>query len=302
MRRARITYKGAYHHAMNRGHEGKCIFSKDREKEFFLKLLVETSKILKIRILAFCLMNNHYHLVLENSSGRMSDFFKQLNGQFGSHYRQNNKGRGYVFQDRYKSMLIQDDSYLLMVIGYVLNNPVRAGLVNNFLNYKWSSANLYFIKELSEIVDVSFVEEMFGTSLNLSNFTSSLNIKELPTIQTRMGKIIGGEGFTIKAIENFNRRKSHKRSLESKRIDDFDFDPVKKVFYEFKKIHNIEADNLDTTTYYGKRLRGNLLVYLKEKAGLKYDEIIKFTIFSDIKLHSLGRTYKDAKKRMLKYK
>ena len=134
MRRARITYKGAYHHAMNRGHEGKPIFLKDRDKEFFLKLLVETSKILKIRILAYCLMNNHYHLVLENSSGRMSDFFKQLNGQFGTHYRQKNKGRGYVFQDRYKSMLIQDDSYLLMVIGYVLNNPVRAGLVNNFLN------------------------------------------------------------------------------------------------------------------------------------------------------------------------
>jgi REP element-mobilizing transposase RayT len=82
MRRARITYKGAYHHAMNRGHEGKCIFSKDREKEFFLKLLVETSKILKVRILAFCLMDNHYHLVLENSSARRSDFFKQLNGQY----------------------------------------------------------------------------------------------------------------------------------------------------------------------------------------------------------------------------
>ena len=69
-----------------------------------------------------------------------------------------------------------------------------------------------------------------------------------------------------------------------------------------KKIHNIDVDDLDTTTYYGKRLRGNLLVYLKEKAGLKYNEIIKFEIFSDIKLHSLGRTYKDAKKRMLKDK
>ena len=74
------------------------------------------------------------------------------------------------------------------------------------------------------------------------------------------------------------------------------------MFYEFKKIHNIEADNLDTTTYYGKRLRGNLLVYLKEKAGLKYNEIIKFVIFSDIKRHSLGRMYRDTKKTDVKEK
>jgi REP element-mobilizing transposase RayT len=298
MRRARITYHGAFHHAMNRGHDGLKIFQKEEDKEFFLRLLGEISRSLKTRILVYCLMVNHYHLVLENTSSRMSDFFKQLNGQFGSYYRKKNKGRGYVFQDRYKSMLIQDDSYLLMVIGYVLNNPVRAALVDNFLEYKWSSAHLYYKKASSKIVDNNFVEDLFGSNNNLINIIRTLDIQKLPTIQTRVGKIIGGEEFTIKAIENFNRRSSKKESLESKRIDDYCFDPVEKVFHEFKNIHGIDAYDIDTKSYSGKRQRGELLVYLKEKAGLKYSEIKKIPIFSDVKLFSLGKLYKNAKERI----
>ena len=103
---------------MNRGYDGNPIFAQATEKEIFLTLLANNAQSTRIRILAYCLMDSHYHLVLENSSGRMSDFFKQLNGQFGTIYRKNKGGRGYVFQDRYKSLLIQDDSYLVMVIGY----------------------------------------------------------------------------------------------------------------------------------------------------------------------------------------
>ncbi len=295
MRRARITYHGAFHHAMNRGHDGLKIFKRDADKEFFLKLLGETSSNLKTRILAYCILENHYHLVLENTSSRMSDFFKQLNGQFGSYYRKKNKGRGYVFQDRYKSMLIQDDSYLLMVLGYVLNNPVRAGLIENFLEYKWSSAPLYFKKKASKIVDHNFVEELFSTMNNLVNIIDNFNIKVLPTIQTRVGKIIGGREFTIKAVESFNRRKLKKESLETKRIDDFYFEPVEKVFHEFKNIHGLDPNDIDTKSHIGKRQRAELLVYLKDRAGLKYAEIKKILIFSDVKLFSLGRIYKNAK-------
>ena len=298
MRRARITFHGAFHHAMNRGHDGLKIFQRDDDKEFFLKLLDKTSNNLKTRILTYCLMANHYHLVLENSSSRMSDFFKQLNGQFGSYYRKKYKGRGYVFQDRYKSILIQDDTYLLMVIGYVINNPVRAGIVDSFLGYRWSSANYYFKKKALKIVDNNYVEELFGSRNNLYNFMNNFDIEKLSTIRTRVGKIIGGKEFTFKAIRNFDRRTSAKESLESKRINEFSFEPVEKVFHEFKSIHGIAAYDIDIHSYNGKRQRGELLVYLKDKAGLKYDEIIKIPIFSDIKLFSLGTLYKRAKKEL----
>jgi len=295
MRRARITYEGAFHHGMNRGYDGMAIFSKQKEKELFLELLTKSSKLLQIKILAYCLMNSHYHLVLENSSGRMSDFFKQLNGQFGTIYRKNRGGRGYVFQDRFKSLLIQDDAYLMMVIAYVLNNPVRAGLVKTFSDYKWSSGNLYFSEKSSSIVDHAFVEEFFGNKENLNSFVLGMNLKELPTVRTEMGTIIGGEGFAGKALEKSNRR-SGRESLERKRIDDQYFEPIEKVFFEFERKHNIKKDQIDTSTHTGKKLRAELLVNLKDKAGLRYSEIIKFELFSDIKINSLGIMYQRAKK------
>ena len=101
MRRARITYEGAFHHAMNRGINGDNIFAGSKSKKMFLDIMEGTAKNLKIKILTYCIMANHYHLILENSSGRMSDFFRQLNGNYGMIYRKLYGEHGYVFQGRY---------------------------------------------------------------------------------------------------------------------------------------------------------------------------------------------------------
>jgi len=71
-------------------------------------------------------MDNHYHLVLDNSSGKMSEYFKRLNGQYGMYYRKITGGKGYVFQGRFNSTLIEKDAYLLHSIAYLLRNPVRS--------------------------------------------------------------------------------------------------------------------------------------------------------------------------------
>ncbi|MBN1548795.1 MAG: transposase [Syntrophaceae bacterium] len=105
---------------MNRGYDGRAIFREDGDKRIFLELLKKSWKLLKIRIFAYCLIDNHYHLVLQNMSGRMPQFFKRLNGQYGNYYRNRYGGKGYVFQERYKSMLIQDDAYVMSAIAYVL--------------------------------------------------------------------------------------------------------------------------------------------------------------------------------------
>jgi REP element-mobilizing transposase RayT len=107
-----LTYSGALHHAMNRGHGGEKLFSGPDLKKKFIEILFETSRKLKIGNIAYCLLDNHYHLVVENSSGRLSEFFKQLNGRYGIYYRKKMGGKGYVFQSRFKSEIIQDDFYL----------------------------------------------------------------------------------------------------------------------------------------------------------------------------------------------
>ena len=123
MRRERITYPGAYHHIRNRGYDGNDIFKGDQNKCQFLDYLEWAAKQMKIRLFAYCVLDNHYHVVLENSSGRMSDFAKLLNGQYGMYYRKMVGGKGYVFQGRFKSTIIEDDSYLIRSIDYCLKTP-----------------------------------------------------------------------------------------------------------------------------------------------------------------------------------
>ena len=144
MRRARLSWQGAYHHVMNRGLNDEFIFNSNELKNGFLTLLKEKSKKLKIRIFAFCIMDNHYHLVLENTTGKMSEFMKILNGSYGWLYRKIKGGKGYVFQSRYESTLIENDYYLIQSIGYILLNPVRAGIIKSAKDYIWSSIGEYF--------------------------------------------------------------------------------------------------------------------------------------------------------------
>ena len=87
MRRERIIYPGAYHHVMNCGYGRNEIFFSNQDKSQFLNYLEGASNQMMIRLFAFCVMDSHYHLILENSSGRMSDFLKLLNGQYGMYYR-----------------------------------------------------------------------------------------------------------------------------------------------------------------------------------------------------------------------
>ena len=112
MKRVRITYEGAFHHVMNRGFNGDDIFVGPQNKSQFLDYLEAISKKYKIRVYTYCMMDNHYHLIIQNTSRKMSEFLKQLNGQYGMFFRKRMGGKGYVFQSRYQSTLIEEESYL----------------------------------------------------------------------------------------------------------------------------------------------------------------------------------------------
>ena len=100
MRRARITFNGAYHHIVSRGYNGENILPDDKSKVFSLTLLKNYSMQYGIKVYAYSLLDNHYHLILINSSGNLSQFMRALNGSYGSYYRRRFGGKGYVFQGR----------------------------------------------------------------------------------------------------------------------------------------------------------------------------------------------------------
>jgi REP element-mobilizing transposase RayT len=296
MRRARFTYKGAYHHVMNRGIEGRQIFPDERARMHFLEILREKSETHRMRVFAYCIMTNHYHLVLQNSSGRLSDFMKQLNGQYGIYYRKRTGGKGYVFQSRFESTLIQDDAYMDMAIVYVLLNPVRAGLVGDPWRYKWSSIRDYFSTGRSTFLDVEFVDGLFGEEKVLRELLTEWAQKDLPIKKTRLGNVLGDADFIEKALRKFDRRKGEG---ESKRMRKYEFDvvPADKVIREFEKEKGVTAQGINARSKEGKTLRNELLVRLKDRAGLTYPQITQYPPFVSLKHSSLGQIYRREKER-----
>jgi len=217
---------------MNRGYNGNHIFEGNKNKSQFLDYLEETAKKMKIRLFAYCVLDNHYHLVLENSSGRMSDFAKLLNGQYGSYYRKMAGGKGYVFQSRFKSTIIENEGYLIKSIEYCLQNPVRAGIVSHAEHYIWSSAGFYFQNpdQKTEIVDAEFVNQLFGSKENLLKHLASLGNRELSVKITKHGDVLGSESFLKLALKKHNRRqRPTDKSIGVQRKDDRFFEPLEKV-------------------------------------------------------------------------
>ena len=113
--------------------------------------------------------------------------------------------------------------------------------------------------------------------------------------------MIGSSDFFEEALKKFDRRIDYDLT-KKKRDDDFYFEPVDKVIWEFERKYQTKIDELDIYSFHGKRLRAELLVWLRDQAGLKYCDIIEFPIFTDLKLNSMGCLYKNAKRRKYKSK
>ncbi len=282
---------------MNRGIRGEYIFPDDVDKQTLLEILAEKAKILGVHLIGYCVMSNHYHVLLENSSGRMSALLKVVNGSYGIYYRHKHGGKGCVFQNRFKSTLIQDDAYLRLAILYLLQNPVRAGLVANGIEYPWSSAGEYLEKTRKPVTDVPFVHGLWGGKKLMIKEIMGAQPDKLPIKKSDFGDLLGEYKFLTKALERRDQRVDEK-SLERRRKDDNWFEPVGKVYKELEKEYGIKFERLDYGTLAGKQWRGELLVRLKELSGLTYREIAQLPEFADIKLHSLAKLYKDARKRI----
>ena len=135
----RIEYPGAVYHVTTRGDGRKNIFLNDTDRNNFLQNFCSTIKNYNWLCHAYCLMDNHYHLLLETPDGNLSKGIRQLNGVYTQKFNFIHKTVGHLFQSRYKAFLIEKDPYLLEVARYIVLNPVRAGKVTHQNEWEWSS-------------------------------------------------------------------------------------------------------------------------------------------------------------------
>jgi len=135
----RIEYAGALYHVTARGDRGEDIFSDDQDRNAFLGILSQVCQRFVVSCHAYCLMGNHYHLVLETAEPNLARSLRQLNGVYTQRFNRRHERVGHVFQGRYKAILVDGDSYYLEVVRYVLLNPVRAKIVTCVQDWPWSS-------------------------------------------------------------------------------------------------------------------------------------------------------------------
>jgi len=146
-RALRVEYPGARYHLMCRGNQSRDIFQSQEDSDLFVRCLGEMCVRNQTVVHAWCLMSNHYHLLLETPQGNLSDAMKWFQGTFTQRYNARHKLWGHLFQGRYKAKLIDDTdpSYFRVVSEYIHLNPAEAKLVKpgELSNYPWSSYPLY---------------------------------------------------------------------------------------------------------------------------------------------------------------
>ncbi len=135
-----------YYHIMIRGINKEAIFRCSKDKSFVYHLFTENFSANEIGLTAYCIMNNHIHFLLQGDLANISDSFRKINLRYAIRYNAVYQRVGHVFQNRYKSEVIDTSSYLLTALRYIHNNPVKAGYVLSPKDYAWSSYR-HFIEE-----------------------------------------------------------------------------------------------------------------------------------------------------------
>jgi len=135
----RIEFPDAVYHITSRGNARSEIYLTEKDRHTFLDLLGQACERYYWRCYAWCLMSNHYHLVIKTDQATLSRGMRHLNGVYTQKFYRRHQRVGHLFQGRYKAILVEEDSYLLEVIRYVLLNPVRAGMTRTAGQHAWSS-------------------------------------------------------------------------------------------------------------------------------------------------------------------
>jgi putative transposase len=139
----RIEFGGSYYHVISRGNEGRNIFYDDKDRRVFLDILAEVSDRFEIDVYAFVLMSNHYHFLLQTKNANLSRAMQWLGVTYSRRFNNRHSRSGHLFQGRFKSIVVENDAYVVELSCYIHRNPLRAGIVKRLIDFKWSSYPVY---------------------------------------------------------------------------------------------------------------------------------------------------------------
>ncbi len=222
----RIQFPNAWYHVMNRGRRGEEIFLGKGDYLTFINLLTKVVEMFNVKIAAYCLMPNHYHLLVQTPDANLSRGMRHLNGIYTQRFNRIHNHDGQLFRGRYKAILIDQNSYLLELIRYIHRNPLEAGLEKTLGQYPWSSHLAYLSdsKQLNWIYK-DFVLSLFSKTKGRSitqykHFVSKQSPEEISKIfeSKKLPAMLGDDHFIDWVKEKFFDDKYHPEIPESKSL------------------------------------------------------------------------------------
>jgi putative transposase len=220
----RIQYPDAWYHVMNRGRRGEPIFVVRKDYLAFIGLLKETGEMFNVRVGAYCLLPNHYHMLIQTPDANLSRFMRHMNGVYTQRFNRFHQFDGQLFRGRYKSILVDEDTYLLELIRYIHRNPLEAGLVERMDEYPWSTHKGY----VSAAKQWNWLHKDFILSFFSSDRSQRRNrYKEFVSMETpeainrifgrkKLPAMLGSEGFIARVRREFSHKKRHREVPESR--------------------------------------------------------------------------------------
>ena len=223
-RQLRIEYPGALYHVTSRGNEKKDIFRSIKDRDKFLSYLSSAWERHGAVFHAYCLMSNHFHLMVETPLGNLSWIMKHINGSYTTYFNVKHKRAGHLLQGRYKAVLVQADAYAAELSRYIHLNPVRAKMVSTPEEYRWSSCSRYLEGTEPSWLSTGLVLGYFGTEVedrrrNYRDYLYDAIGKESrdPLSDSVASTILGSDDFVRDIREKYLDGKENDRELPALR-------------------------------------------------------------------------------------
>ena len=271
----RIEYSNACYHVLNRGRRGDRIFADHGDCQAFVNLLQESIEMWNVRICAYCLMQNHYHILLQTPDANISRCMRHINGVYTQRYNRRHGCDGPLFRGRYKAILIDGDSYLLQLVRYIHRNPLRAGIVQSMDKYLWSSHRGYLSDvEKWDWLDKAFIFSIFSQDTRQAKraYKRFINLEDSKDVQdiferNKLPSVFGSDKFISWVKEKFLGEKNHHEVPDSSFLVP-EISKIKAVICEYYSIREKDLLIPKRGVFNEPRLVAIYLIRLFRKDGL----------------------------------
>jgi len=293
-RQIRIEYENAFYHVMCRGNTRSRIFCESEDKIKFLDYLQKAHEKYKIVIHAYCLMNNHYHLLIQTPSGNLSRAMHSINTGYTNYYNHAHNRTGHLFSGRYKAILVDKDNYALKLSSYIHLNPVKAGLVSKASEYEWSSCRYYLSSGVKpEYLRTDFILDFLknGKESEIKEYErylkENLNSDEDLKDQIIAGCVLGKKEF----IDWLKERARERKWIKSET-------PAIKELYDSKELISRIKKEVSKLNEVNDIIKRKLTIYLLRKHTNLTLKEISF-MYGDISNYGISKIVRRFKQKIL---